>query len=132
VRYVRNGKAGSTTIKLMPSTKNGGPKQADESQSAKELSNLLGVKFRPISDDDRRRKRIPGSVRGVVVEQIETGSDALGKVPMGAVVTEVNFQPVSSPEQAIAAAEAAKRANKPVLLQVWGDGEVEYIAVRPR
>jgi hypothetical protein len=44
----------------------------------------------------------------------------------------VNFQPVSSPEQAIAAAEAAKRANKPVLLQVWGEGESQYVAVRPR
>jgi serine protease Do len=30
------------------------------------------------------------------------------------------------------AAEAAKRANKPVLLQIWGEGESEYVAVRPR
>jgi serine protease Do len=132
VRYVRNGKAGTTTVKLAPSSNSATAKKPDESQSAKELSNLLGVKFRPISDDDRRRKRIPTSVRGVVVEQIESGSDALGKLPMGSVITEVNFQPVSSPEQAIAAAESAKRAGKPVLLQVWGDGEVEYIAVRAR
>ena len=44
----------------------------------------------------------------------------------------VDAQPVASPEQAIAAAEAAKRANKPVLLQVWGEGEAEYVAVRAR
>jgi S1-C subfamily serine protease len=66
------------------------------------------------------------------VQSIDTGSDALGKLPIGAVVVEVNFQPVSSPEQAIAAAESAKRANKPVLLQVWGDGEADYVAVRAR
>jgi hypothetical protein len=47
-------------------------------------------------------------------------------------VTEVNFQPVSSPEQAISAAEAAKAAKKPVLLQLWGEDEVSYVAVRPR
>jgi hypothetical protein len=35
-------------------------------------------------------------------------------------------------EQAIAAAEAAKAAGKPVLLQVWGEDEVTYVAVRPR
>ena len=32
----------------------------------------------------------------------------------------------------IAAAEAAKAAGKPVLLQLWGDDEVSYVAVRPR
>jgi serine protease Do len=132
VRYLRNGKAGTTSVKLAGSSKDVAGKKPDEAQTAKELSNILGVKFRPISDDDRRRNGIPSSVRGVVVEQIETGSDALGKLQIRSVVTEVNFQPVSSPEQAIAAAEAAKRANKPVLLQVWGDGESEYVAVRPR
>ena len=85
-----------------------------------------------IEDGDRRRRSIPNSVRGVLVESIETGSDALGKIPLGAVVTEVNFQPVSSPEQAIAAAEAAKAAGKPVLLQLWGEDEVSYVAVRAR
>ena len=132
VRYIRNGKAAATTVKLAASSAETAGKKPDEMQTAKELSNLLGVKFRAITDDDRRRKDIPSSVRGVVVQQVETGSDALGKLPIGAVVIEVNFQPVSSPEQAIAAAESAKRANKPVLLQVWGDGESEYIAVRPR
>jgi S1-C subfamily serine protease len=68
----------------------------------------------------------------VLVQSIETGSDALGKIPIGAVVTEVHFQPVSSPEQAIAAAEAAKAAGKPVLLQLWGEDEVSYVAVRAR
>jgi S1-C subfamily serine protease len=66
------------------------------------------------------------------VQGIDNGSDALGKLPMGSVVTEVNFQPVSSPEQAIAAAESAKRAGKPVLLQVWGADEFLYVAVRAK
>src|SRR5215510_10156888 len=86
VRYIRNGKPGTTTVKLAASSGDAANKKPDEAQTAKELSNILGVKFRPISDDDRRRKGIPISVRGVVVQQIETGSDALGKLPMGAVV----------------------------------------------
>jgi serine protease Do len=132
VRYLRNGKQGSTTVKLVAATTETASKPTEQ-DAAKELSNLLGVRFKPIEDVDRRRMRIPSSVRGVIVQSIDTGSDALGKLQLGSVVTEVNFQPVSSPEQAIAAAEAAKRASKPVLLQVWGgDGEVSFVSVRAR
>ncbi len=130
VRYLRNGKQGSATVKLTGAT--AAAAKPVERDVAKELTNILGIKFKAIEDTDRRRRGIPASVRGVIVQSIETGSDALGKLPLGSVVTEVHFQPVSSPEQAIAAAEAAKRANKPVLLQVWGDGEVTYVAVRAR
>jgi serine protease Do len=131
VRYLRNGKAGATTVKLIGAAaeKKETPTDAD---TAKQLSNLLGVRFKAIEDVDRRRMRIPSSIRGVIVQSIETGSDALGKLQLGSVVTEVNFQPVSSPEQAIAAAEAAKRANKPVLLQVWAQDEVGFVSVRAR
>jgi serine protease Do len=131
VRYLRNGKQGATTVKLVGAAaeKKLTPTDAD---TAKQLSNLLGVRFKAIEDIDRRRMRIPSSIRGVIVQSIDTGSDALGKLQLGSVVTEVNFQPVSSPEQAIAAAEAAKRANKPVLLQVWGGDEVSFVSVRAR
>jgi serine protease Do len=131
VRYLRNGKQGSTSVKLAATSTETSAKRTDE-ETAKELTNLLGVRFKAIEDMDRRTRRIPASVRGVIVQSIETGSDALGKLQIGSVVTEVNFQPVSSPEQAIAAAEAAKRANKPVLLQVWGGDEVTFVSVRPR
>ncbi len=131
VRYLRaGGKPGSATVKLTGAT--AAAAKPAERDVAKELTNILGIKFKAIEDTDRRRRGIPASVRGVVVQSIETGSDALGKLPLGSVVTEVHFQPVSSPEQAIAAAESAKRANKPVLLQVWGEGEVTYVAVRAR
>lgn len=132
VRYIRNGKQGSTSVKLTSAKAAAAAKKPAEPDVAKALSNVLGVKFKAIEDVDRRRHNIPAAIRGVIVQSIETGSDALGKIPLGAVVTEVNFQPVSSPEQAISAAEAAKAAKKPVLLQLWGEDEVSYVAVRPR
>jgi len=131
VRYLRNGKSGTASLKLAAASTEKTTRPTDQ-QTATQLSNLLGVKFRPIEDSDRRKYGIPSSVRGVIVQSIDTGSDALGKLPMGSVVTEVNFQPVSSPEQAIAAAESAKRAGKPALLQVWGEDEVMYVAVRAK
>ncbi len=131
VRYVRSGgKQGAATVKLTGAS--AAAAKPTERDVAKELTNLLGVKFKSIEDTDRRRRNIPASVRGVIVQSIESGSDALGKIPIGAVVTEVHFQPVSSPEQAIAAAEAAKAAGKPVLLQLWSEDEVSYVAVRAR
>ncbi|MFT3725950.1 MAG: PDZ domain-containing protein [Hyphomonadaceae bacterium] len=131
VRYIRNGKQGTASVKLV-STKTADASKPAKPDVAKELTNILGIKFKAIEDTDRRRHSIPAAIRGVIVQSIETGSDALGKIPLGSVVTEVNFQPVSSPEQAIAAAQAAKTANKPVLLQVWGEDEVTYVAVRAR
>jgi serine protease Do len=132
VRYIRNGKQGAAAVKLTSASAAAAAAKPTERDAAKELTNILGIKFKAIEDVDRRRRSIPASVRGVIVQSIETGSDALGKLPIGSVVTEVNFQPVSSPEQAIAAAQAAKAASKPALLQVWGDDEVTYVAVRAR
>ncbi|HVY88341.1 MAG TPA: Do family serine endopeptidase, partial [Hyphomonadaceae bacterium] len=131
VRYLRNGKPGTASVKLAAGSTEKNEKPTAENQT-QALSNILGIKFKAIEDVDRRRHSIPISVRGVVVQAIDTGSDALGKVQIGSVVTEVNFQPVSSPDQALAAADSAKRAGKPVLLQIWDDKETIYVAVRPK
>ncbi len=134
VRYLRQGKSLTTTVKLTAAVEEKKDKNKDKptNDGAKALSNLLGVNFKALDDVDRRRQGIPNSVRGVIVQDIQRNSDAVGKLRVGSVVTEVNFQPVSSPEQAIAAAEAAARANKPVLLQVWGAGEMSFVSVRTR
>jgi serine protease Do len=133
VRYIRGGKTLATSVKLAAPTEDAAAATEDKSEdSAKALSNLLGVSFGVIEDTDRRRLGLPNSVRGVIVRQIESGSDALGKLRVGQVVTEVNFQPVTSPEQAIESAEAARSANKPVLLQVWGENEVSFVSVRTK
>jgi serine protease Do len=134
VRYLRQGKSLATTVKLTAAEvkKDKDDKNKPMNDGAKALSNLLGVNFKALDDVDRRRQGIPNSVRGVIVQDIQRNSDAVGKLRIGSVVTEVNFQPVSSPEQAIAAAEAAARANKPVLLQVWGPGEMSFVSVRTK
>ncbi|MBI1359918.1 MAG: Do family serine endopeptidase [Alphaproteobacteria bacterium] len=133
VRYLRGGKSLTTSLKLAPAAEEKPEKpESVADKGAKQLSNLLGVNFKVIDDVDRRRLGIPNSVRGVIVQDIQRASDAVGKLRIGAVVTEVNFQPVSSPDQAIAAAEAAARANKPVLLQVWGPTEVSFVSVRTK
>jgi serine protease Do len=132
VKYVRKGAQKTATLTLAPVAASAAAKTETPMATAKALSNIIGVKFKVIEDNDRRRRSIPSSVRGVLVEAVDAGSDALGKLRAGQVVTEVNFQPVSTPDAAIAAAEAAAAAKKPVLLQVWGEGEVSFVSVRPK
>ena len=133
VTYVRGGRTATANVKLTGAAAAAAAAKTSEKDAAKELSNIIGVKFRAITEDDRRRYRIPASVRGVIVQTVESGSDAAGKLLPNMVVTEVNFQPVASAEQAIQAAEAAKKAGKPVLLQVIGrDGESDFISVRAK
>ncbi len=106
--------------------------KAVERDTAMNFSNLLGVKFRQCNTTTTAAAiSFPARSPALWSRQVKSGSDAQGKLETGMVVTEVNFQPVSSPDQAIAAAESAKRANKPVLLEVWGrNGEVSFISVR--
>jgi serine protease Do len=129
VRYLRGGKPGSTSVKLSQQEEE--VEQPSEAPTrTRELSNLLGVDFAPLEDADRRRHRVPASVQGVIVRNVELGSDALGKIEVGDVVTEVNFQPVGDAADALEAAEDARRDGKPVLIQVWRGGEVLFRSVR--
>ena len=78
------------------------------------------------------RDQFVGDGCGIGHEPLEPGSDALGKVRVGDVVVEVNFQPVTSNEQAIKAAEQAKAQGKPVLLMIWGEQEMRFVSVRTK
>jgi serine protease Do len=138
IGYIRAGQQGSARVKLVTppeSARTGGNPLVDNNArqpQSRELSNLLGVTFRVLDDQARRRRGVPNSVRGVVVQAIEPGSDALGKVRVGDVVVEVNFQSVTTSEQALRAAEQAKAQRKPVLLMIWGEQEMRFVSVRTR
>jgi serine protease Do len=136
VGYVRAGKNGAASVKLItpPAAAKIGSVLTDNNKKEipKALSNVLGMTFRLLDDPARRRRGVPNSVQGVVVQGVEPGSDALGKVRVGDVVVEVNFQPVTSNEQAIKAAEQAKAQGKPVLLMIWGEQEMRFVSVRTK
>ncbi|ACT58165.1 Do family serine endopeptidase [Hirschia baltica] len=99
---------------------------------APSFSNLLGVELSVISDEDRRRYRIPASVEGVVVVRVEPGSDAIGKLSKGDVIVEVNFLTVRTPDEAIAEAEIVAARGEPVLLQFYRDGDTTFRSIRTR
>ncbi|WP_018997835.1 Do family serine endopeptidase [Hirschia maritima] len=97
-----------------------------------EFSNLLGVEFSMITDEHRRRFRIPASVEGVMVERVEPGSDAIGKLQKGDVIVEVNFLTVKTPDEALAEAEIVATRGEPVLVQFYRDGDMSFRSINAR
>ncbi len=118
------------TLGLMETTEDEPEGPEAEEALPPELSNILGVTLAELTDEDRRRHRVPASVVGVIVEEVEAGSDAMGKLESGDVITEVNFKPVTDPADAIATAESAAVGGKPVLVQFYRDGDLSFRSIR--
>jgi serine protease Do len=87
-------------------------------------SNDLGAELAPIDDDARRRYSIPKDISGVVVTAVSLRGRAAGKLQRGDVITEVNFQAVSSVTDALAKVKAALATpNQPILIRVKRRGD---------
>ncbi|MDP8915956.1 MAG: Do family serine endopeptidase [Pseudomonadota bacterium] len=82
-------------------------------------SPVLGMSLSNVDASSRSRYNLNSSVRGVVVERVESGSNAarLG-LRRGDVITRVNTQDVSGVAEVQAVVEAARRANRPAVL-LW-------------
>ncbi|MAP94132.1 MAG: Do family protease [Ponticaulis sp.] len=63
-------------------------------------SELLGMTLSPLDQADRRRLGLDGSVKGLSVDNVESGSPA-GRLGLaaGTAILEVNFQPIGSAEE---------------------------------
>jgi serine protease Do len=85
----------------------------------------LGLAFEPV-------KGAKSSRDGVQISDVEQGSDAAEKgLSAGDVVTQVNQQPVSSPEEVEAAVKRARELGRPsVLLSVRSQNQQRLVAVQ--
>ncbi len=92
--------------------------------------NPLGVDFVELTEDDRRRYRIPGDVNGVLVRVVSPRGPSFGKLQKGDVVTEMAFETVETPEDAMLAMdEAMSRTDQPLLLRVYRRGQTLFEAI---
>ena len=118
----------SVTLELLDDE---GAVSTDEGEDAVELTNALGMTLSRITDEDRRRHRIPNSVQGVIVSDIDPGSDAMNKLRRGDVIVAINFLPAANPEDALAEAERVASSGKPILVQFYRGGDMSFRAIRP-
>jgi serine protease Do len=89
----------------------------------------LGVSVRPMTQADRARYELEGNQTGLIVTSVDPNSDAAQKgVQPGDVILQAGGRAVSTPAELNAAAQAAERANRPLLLQVDGRLGRRFIA----
>ena len=132
VEYIRRGRTTTVTMTVGKPPSTGEESSTKPTPVSSAVSNALGIEFGPITDEARRRYRIPASVRGLLVQRVDGGSNASGQVLIGDVVVELDFESVTTPAAAIERAETVGKTGRPVFMQVWRSGTTVFRAVRTR
>ncbi len=83
----------------------------------------LGITLQPLTPQLRQQLRVPETVRGVVIAGISPGSNAASEgLKRGDVILQINQRPVTTPAEAAAAVEAAKKAGRDTVLMLVQSG----------
>ena len=83
----------------------------------------LGITLQPLTPQLRQQLRLPETVKGVVIAGISPGSDAAAKqLKRGDVILQINQRPVTTPVEAAAAVDAAKKAGRDTVLMLVQSG----------
>jgi serine protease Do len=92
----------------------------------------LGTGVTEINDKSRDRYDIPNDIKGVVVMDVDDDADAAAKgLKRGDVIDEIQQTPVTTPAEAQAAIDAAKKGGKTtVLLRVVSGDNVRFLGVK--
>jgi len=118
------------TIAKMPDEQ---PKLAADQPSAQPapVADKLGLALAQLTPDRRTKLGLDGDVRGVVVENVQQGSEAARKgLRPGDVIVAVNQDPVTSPaEVADRVAKAKSGDRKSVVLLVNRNGDQRFLAL---
>jgi serine protease Do len=89
----------------------------------------LGLAVRPVTQADRTRYELSANEAGLVITSVDPSSDLAQKgVQPGDVILQAGGRSVRSSQELDAAAQAARRANRPLLLQVTGRAGRRFIA----
>lgn len=89
----------------------------------------LGVSVRPATSEDRTRYELGANEAGLVVTAVEPDSDAASKgIRVGDIILQAGGRSVRTAAELNTATEAARRANRPLLLQVDGRTGRRFVA----
>ena len=107
----------------------GFPADEEESAEAKKDAGAeaakasLGITLQPLTPQLRQQLRIPETTRGVVIAGISPGSNAASEgLKRGDVILQINQRPVTTPAEAAAAVDAAKKAGRDTVLMLVQSG----------
>jgi serine protease Do len=140
VDVLRNGQRRTLNLRLAerPSeqqlaSSNQTPQANPPSSGAQEpgvAQSSLGVSVRPLTAEDRTRYSLSAAQSGLVVTDVGPSSDAAEKgVRPGDLILQAGGRAVRTAQELNAAVEAARRANRPLLLQLDGRAGRRFVAV---
>ncbi|MFT4588320.1 MAG: serine protease Do, partial [Limisphaerales bacterium] len=124
---VRDGKEKEVTVKLreLPGEEMAATGSRENARSDKRLQ---GVEVSNLEQDVRRQLRIPSSVEGALVSNVDPGSAAYESgLRRGDVILEINRESISGADEAI---ELSKNLEDDrTLLRIWSRGGSRYLVV---
>jgi serine protease Do len=128
--YLRNSAEQSTTVTI--ANLSGAPSPDGSVGDKSEGGPRLGVSLSPLTPDLRQQLGLDGTVRGVVVSDVQSGSAAeQAGIHAGDLIQAVGNKPVENPGATVTAVRAALKSNQSVLLRVLRNGQNIFVAVTP-
>ncbi|MEE9347340.1 MAG: Do family serine endopeptidase [Robiginitomaculum sp.] len=104
--------------------------RADDADNGEvQKSAALGLSVQTITPPVRRKYRIHGEANGLRIDNIDSKSDASGKLRIGDVIEEVEFEPVANVAEFKAAVDAAKDSGRPIMLLINRGGTSLFYAI---
>jgi serine protease Do len=145
IELIRDGerKTISATIAQRPSEaivqgraglKPGADDDIDTKPSASEATKAsLGITLQPLTTQLRQQLQIPDTVKGVVIAGIAPASDAATNgLQRGDIILQINQKPTTTPAEAAAAVDAARKAGRDTVLMLVqrGKNPPRYIGIK--
>ncbi len=104
-----------------------------KSPAAEATKASLGITLQPLTAQLRQQLKIPDTVKGVVIAGITPSSDAATNgLQRGDIILQINQKPTTSPAEAAAAVDAARRAGRDTVLMLVQRGVTppRYIGIK--
>ena len=127
VEILRDGEAQTlkVTVKQLPGTEQLAENNSDGSE---DNGTLNGVGVGDLTPQERSQFDVPKDVKGAVITEVDPSSaSAEAGLKPGAVIEEINHQPVKNAGDAVRMTEHSK--DKRTLLRIWDDGGSHYVVV---
>lgn len=131
VEYIREGerRTAQVTVERLESevaTAGGSSRPAASGEK------VLGLTLAPLTTADRRKYNIANDVKGVLIVDVDSDSDAAGKMRAGDVIEEVAWEPVDTISQVKARVSAADDGSgRPIPILVNRRGDLSLKTVKP-
>jgi serine protease Do len=114
------------------------PDAADDSADAKSpaaeaTKASLGITLQPLTAQLRQQLKVPDTVKGVVIAGITPSSDAATNgLQRGDIILQINQKPTTTPTEAAAAVDAARKAGRDTVLMLVQRGVAppRYIGIK--